>query len=203
MLPLTLILTLFLISSFEGEIVYVNTYTPSDPEAPVNPSWTELGDTTRFLIKHGRYKMTFNGKKQSTAIYFGEKNLWYFFTNINDTILAMPADIIARDSYTFDTPQNSDEVLLGLKCKSVVANSRLGRTTYYYNEEIGIDPSGFLGHNLDGWYHYCTLTRSLPLLVKYEFKGYTQIQRAIALHPRKVDDSEFEIASGRPVLHAK
>lgn len=203
MLSLALFWTLLFGSSFEGEIVYLNTYELDNKRLSVDSLRGILGDTVILVMKQGNYKLTTNGSKRITSIYEGEGNVWYVYQNRFDTILAVGGLAQTMDSIVFDGPRNTTESILGYSCRSLVMTWKSGRNTYYFNDRFAIDPSLFVGHNIDGWNLYCQRSKAVPLMTKYEKKGYTRIQKAILIKERIVSDEELKIPQGRPVVRIR
>lgn len=197
---LLIVWSLVLGDSFEGEVVYVNTYEVYDKKLSADSLSGTLGDTTILLIKKSNYKLSTNGRKRVTAVYEGEKNVWYVYQNRLDTILAVGGSARTMKSVVFESPRETNEEVLGLPCRSVAMNWNQGRNIYYFNEKLSIDPELFAGHNIDEWNQYCRISQALPLMIRYEKKGYTRIQRAIKITPRRVLDAELGIPKDRPVI---
>lgn len=195
--------TLFLGASFEGEIVYLKTYEVYDEKLSADSISGILGDTTILLIKQGNYKLSTNGRKRVTSVYEGERNIWYVYRNRFDTILAVGGSARTMESVVFEGPRETNEVVLGLPCRSVAMNWSQGRNLYYFNEKLSIDPELFAGHNIDAWNQYCRISQALPLMIRYEKKGYTRIQRAIRITPRRVLDTELEIPKDKHVIRIR
>jgi|GEM_PF-1487262 len=194
---------LFLGTSFEGEIVYVNTYIVHDQSLSIDSLRGIVGDTIVLVMKEGNYKLVSTGWKRVTATYEGERNIWNVYNNRRDTIVAVTGLAHTMESPIFEVPQNSNETVLGFNCKSVVMTWKTGRNVYYYNEGLRIDPDLYKGHNIDGWNGYCEVSKSVPLMIKYEKKGYTVVQKAVQIREREVEWKEVQVPLGRPILRLK
>lgn len=203
MQPLVIYWALFLGASFEGEVIYVNTYIVHDQNLSIDSLRRHRGDSVILLMKAGNYKLVTTGKKRVTSIYDGEGNIWYVYDNRYDSVLAVSGLMHTKKSLLFDEPRDSDEKVMGFECRSVVMTWNSGRNIYYYNEGLAIDADLFTGHNIDGWNRYCEISKSVPLMIKYENKGFTVVQKAVLIKERQVEMREIQVPLGRPILQIK
>jgi len=70
---------IFLGTSFEGEIIYLNTYIVHDQSLSIDSLRGIRGDTIVLVMKAGNYKLVIMGRKIVTSTYEGEKNVWYIY----------------------------------------------------------------------------------------------------------------------------
>lgn len=192
--------SLLIIGSFEGEVVYLNTFVLHDQRASIDSLRAIHGDTIILLLKGGNYKLITTGRNRTTSSYEGEKNIWYVYNSKRDTIVAVSGLRYTMESMLFEIPQNTNEKVLGYECKAVAMTSKSERDIYYYNEGFPIDANLFKGHNIDGWNQYCDISKSVPLMIRYEKKGYTIVQTAIQINEREIDAHELALPSGKPIL---
>lgn len=92
--------------------------------------------------------------------------------------------------------QESDHRIevLDFECKSVVFITEMGRTTYFFNENITVDPKYFDEHRFGNWFQYLTQSNgAIPLKFITEMNGFTQIAEAEKIESLKVDDQKFDI----------
>ena len=73
----------------------------------------------------------------------------------------------------------------------ILFKGRLTNTTYFYSDEIFIDPSYFKGHNYGNWYQYLEETNALPLKIITKNNFLHMEITAIKIIFTEVDDSEF------------
>jgi hypothetical protein len=92
--------------------------------------------------------------------------------------------------------EDSNEIVLGLRCKRITIKSQLGTTTYYFNEMYSINPADFISHRLEYWNFYTAKTKSVPLKIVFENKDVKMISTAVNVERMNLEDSVFKVPPG-------
>jgi len=178
--------------TFQGKIVYQNTYVSKLPNVTSEQFTTMMGSTQDYFIKGGDYKSVANGTLAQWQLYINKDNKLYSKMSNSETI------------FWNDGATNPDEVLkveinksvtevLGYKCDEVVLTCKSGTQKYYFNSKLGVDISLFTGHLFGNWYDYLKVAKALPLKSVIENVQFTLTSVATDIKEIKLDDKEFQL----------
>ncbi len=181
--------------SFEGEIIYHNTYKSKLLNVDDERYSSMLGDTLDYFIKDGFYKSVRNGKMLQWQIYIPVENKLY-------TKMANKEEALWIDATT-----NPDQVkravfkkgaikILGYTCDELILHCKSGTQKYYFNSNLGIDSNAFVNHKYGNWYSYVSKSNAVPLKIEIDNIQYTMTCTAIEVKPRKLDNSVFQLPAG-------
>ena len=189
-----LIATLFAITSFgqtfEGKILYKNTYKSKMPNVADEKLTTMMGSTQEYFIKNGDYKSVANGSFFQWQLYVNKDNKLYSKMTNSETLL-----------WT-DGATNPDEILkaevnksvikvLDYKCDELVLTCKSGTQKYYFNSKYSVDTKLFVNHKYGNWYGFLTKTNSLPLKSIIDNGQFTLESVATEINEMKLDKSFF------------
>lgn len=194
---ITLILiTLFAITSFgqtfEGKIVYKNTYKSKMPNVTDEQFTTMMGSTQEYFIKNGDYKSVANGSFFQWQLYVNKDNKLYSKTADSEILLWQ------------DVATNSDEILkaevkkevievLGYKCDELILTTKSGTEKYYFNTKLSVDTKRFVNHKFGNWYAFLSKANSLPLKSIVDNTQFTLESVATEVKEMKLDKTFFEL----------
>ncbi|ATL49346.1 hypothetical protein COR50_20395 [Chitinophaga caeni] len=179
---------------FTGKIVYANTYYSKVDDMTDAQYSTLFGSKTQFYIKNGNIKESFNGIALRMQVFRSDSNKLFFYKANTDYPLSikpvndkdsMMKVIIGEDADTIN--------VLGKRCHKVIIESNNGKVTYYFNNDIQIDPSYFRDYKLNSFDIFTQMTHSLPLKIVLETSEYTKESTAIEMTPLSLQDEFFEI----------
>ena len=191
-----LLATLFAITSFgqtfEGKIVYNNTYKSKIQNVTDEQFTTMMGSTQEYFIKNGDYKSVANGSLFQWQIYVNKDNKLY-------SKLANSETLLWNDGAT-----NPDEILkaeinkgvteiLGYKCDELILTCKSGTQKYYFNTKLSVDPKLFVNHKFGNWYDFLSMSNSLPLKSIVDNAQFTLESIATEVKEMKLDKTFFEL----------
>lgn len=200
---LTIVMTIVSLTvfgqTFEGKIVYQNTYTSKLPNVSSEQFSLMMGTTQEYLIKGGNYKSSADGKFLQWQLYNKTDNKIY-------SKMANSESIFWNDGST-----NTDEVLkveinkgvtkiLDYTCDEVVLTCKSGIQKYYFNSKIGVDISLFEGHLYGNWYDYLKVSKALPLKSIIENAQFTLTSSATEIKDIKLDEKEFQLPENAKIV---
>ena len=181
--------------TFEGEIVYSNTYKSKNTQYTAD-QWTMLlGDVQNYLIKDGNYKSISNGKLMQWQLYINKDNKLYNKMANSETVYWNDASVQDDEIIKVDINKNVTEVLR-YPCDEIILTCKSGIQKYYYNSELAVDTKLFINHKFGNWYDYLSKTNALPLKMILENPQFTTISIATEIKPMKLDEKTFELPAG-------
>ena len=190
--------------SFEGKIVYANTFTPLNKNITEAYLKDRYGDTVTISIKNGFYKHEYNSKNEDgikCLIYNPQSNKAYIKNNNTDTLLWYFCHSTPRKLFNIKEDTTST-IILGHKCNKVTFESAFQRdnlnynisTSFLYNKSHYVDPKLYENHGEGFLNMYFERTSSMYLEYVYtEHETFERRQRAIKIIPREIDMKEFYI----------
>ncbi|GLB47848.1 hypothetical protein Y10_02160 [Neptunitalea sp. Y10] len=199
-----------LAQNFEGSLSY-------SVDFELTPKMKEKGMTKEIVMeimsKDGGFSKVINYwyKKDnyllevpntgSKSIYIGEKNTLYSFTKENpNTIIATDVTINLDNQMYGNKPtvsvEDTDEVILGKKCKRVTISWSNGTTEYYFSPGfLPMDAKLYKDFNHNMWNAYLEKSNALPLrIVKKGSNDYlTFIMNLQNIDETRVSKKEFDL----------
>jgi hypothetical protein len=181
--------------TFEGEIVYLNTYKSKNTQF-TDERWAMLlGNVQNYLIKAGDYKSITNGKLMQWQLYINKDNKLYNKMANSETVFwndgSVQGDVIIK----VEVNKNVTEVL-GDKCDEIILTCKSGIQKYYYNSKLAVDTKLFINHKYANWYDFLSKSNSLPLKMILENPQFTTISIATEIKPMKLEINTFELPAG-------
>ena len=198
-----LLATLFAITSFgqtfEGKIVYKNSYKSKMPNVTDEQFTAMMGSTQEYFIKDGDYKSVANGSFFQWQLYINKDNKLY--TKMTNSEILLWNDGAA----------NSDEILkgevnkgvteiLGYKCDELILTCKSGIQKYYFNIKFSVDPKLFINHKFGNWYDFVSKSNSLPLKSIVDNGQFTLESVATEVKESKVDKTLFELPANSKTM---
>ncbi len=194
-----LLLTIFLHGqSFEGVIVYENSYTSKDPRIKDEQFNEMMGTRQEYYIKDGSYKSVLNGTFSQFQLYKNVDNKLYWKFASLDTL------------YWIDGKSNKDEIvnleflnqkeeILGHECAAILIESRGGKTTYFFTNKYSVDPSLYQGHKYGNWYALLEKSKSVPLKLVMETPQFKLVSVAVEIKQTTLSTDDFKLPLGLPI----
>jgi hypothetical protein len=187
--------------NFEGEVIYANTFTSKMPGISDNKLASIIGSKQEYYIKNERYKSVTDGMI-TFQLYDKITNRVYNKANNSDTLYWFSATINTDEVMEYEIKNNQAEIL-GKPCSALVAKTKTGVTTYYYNNEYKVDSAAYKEHNYGNWAFFVLKTGALPLKTVIENDQFRMESTAVEVKPIKLQDNFFEIKSGTPIKQGK
>jgi hypothetical protein len=179
--------------NFEGRVTYKNIFESKLENVTAQKFSEMIGSKQDYFIKNGNYLSVTNGQLSSVMLYNNINNIVYSKSSFSDTIACLDAFLEANKIVSSEIT-NTEEKVLGLKCKKLLMISSNGTTyTYYFNNKYKIDSKYFTKHNFNHWYLYLIKTGSLPLKTIIENKQFKMTTIATEVNAIKLEDSKFAL----------
>ena len=178
--------------SFEGKVVYKNTYKSKMPNVTDEQFTTMMGSTQEYFIKNGDYKSVANGSLFQWQLYVNKENKLY-------NKMANSETLIWNDGAT-----NSDEILkaeinktvteiLGYMCDELILTCKSGTQKYYFNTKLSVDTKLFINHKFGNWYDFLSRTNSLPLKSIVDNEQFILESVATEVTEMKLNEAFFDL----------
>jgi hypothetical protein len=181
--------------SFEGKIVYSNTYKSKNPKM-TDQQWTSMmGSTQEYLIKGGDYKSIANRTLVQWQLFINKDNKLYNKMSNSETAFWNDASVQGDEVLKVEVNKNVIEVL-GYKCYEVILTCKSGVQKYYFNSKLSVDIKLFVNHKFGNWFDYLSKSNSLPLKSVIETAQFTMESIATEVKPMKLDTKTFELPAG-------
>ena len=178
-------------TAFAGKIVYQ--YTFNDPESgqDITDQMADiLGYKQHYFINSNNYK-SYDEKGNLGQLYNAIDNKYYFPNPRTDEIVVIDASLQMSEIISI-THSEETELVLGKVCKKVVVKTETDETTYFYSDEIAVDPSAFESHKFGGWNAYLNATNgSLALKMIIKNQNYIWTSVAVEIEPFDLTYDDF------------
>jgi hypothetical protein len=178
--------------TFQGKIVYQNSYSSKLPNVESEQFTAMMGSTQYYIIKGGDYKSSTNGTIFQWQLYINRDNKLYNKMSNSETIFWNEGEINPDEVLKVEVNKGVTEVL-GYKCDEVVLTCKSGIQKYYFNSKIGVDVSFFTGHLFGNWYDYLKVAKALPLKMVVDNAQFTLTSIATEVEEMKLNDEEFQL----------
>ena len=191
-----LLATLFAIASFgqtfEGKIVYKNTYKSKLPNVTDEQFTNMMGSTQEYFIKNGDYKSVANGSLFQSQLYVNKDNKLYNKMANSETLLWNDGATNSDEILKAEINQSVTEIL-GYKCDELIFTCKSGTQKYYFNSKLSVDTKLFANHKFGNWYDFLSKSNSLPLKSIVDNGQITMESLATEVKEMKLDKSLFEL----------
>lgn len=198
-----LLATLFAITSFgqtfEGKIVYKNTYKSKMPNVSDEQFTTMMGSTQEYYIKNGDYKSVANGSFFQWQLYVNKENKLYSKMSNSETLLWNDGSTNSDQILKVEVNKNITEIL-GYKCDEVVLTCKSGTQKYYFNSKLSVDTKLFANHKFGNWYDFLSKSNSLPLKSIVDNGQFTLESLAIEVREIKLDKTFFDLPANSKTM---
>lgn len=181
--------------TFEGKILYANSYKSKNAKITDQQWTTMLGSTQEYLIKGGDYKSITNGTFVQWQLYSNKNNKLYIKMANSETLLWNDGSIQGDEVLNVEVNKKVTEIL-GYKCDEVILTCKSGVQKYYFNSKLSVDPKLFANHKFGNWFDYLSKSNALPLKSIIDTAQFTMESIATEIKPMKLDSKIFELPLG-------
>ncbi len=181
--------------SFEGKIIYTNSYKSKNINMTDQQWTTIMGSSQEYLIKGGDYKSIANGTLVQWQLYINKLNKLYNKISNNETAFWNDASVQDDEVLNIEVNKKVIEVL-GYECDEVILTCKNGIQKYYFNSKLLVNTKLFKNHKFGNWYAYLSKANSLPLKSIIETAHFTLESIATEVKPMKLDLKIFELPTG-------
>jgi hypothetical protein len=181
--------------TFEGKIIYSNSYKSKNPQMTDQQWTTMMGSAQEYFIKAGSYKSIMNGTMLHWQLYNNKDNKLYSKMANSETALWNDGNINTDDVLKVEINKNVNNVL-GYNCDEVILTCKSGIQKYYFNAILAADTKLYANHKFGNWYDYLSKANALPLKSIIETAYFTMESIATELKPMKLDSKLFDLPEG-------
>ena len=177
--------------SFEGKIVYSNSYKSKTPNVTDEQFTSMLGSTMDYYIKDGDYKAIVSLLVQ-WQIYVNNDNKLYTKMANSDTLIwndgaTNPFEVVKSEL------KKGVTVILGYKCDELILTGKTGVQKYYFNTKFSVDPKLFVNHKFANWFDLVSKSKSLPLKSITDVDQFSIESIATEIVPMKLEKTFFAL----------
>ena len=184
--------------SFEGEIVYANSYKSKMPGMTDEQLAALFGPTQEYFISGGNYKSLINGQAVTMQVYDYKTNRIYSKTPKSDTLYWVDASMNADTVLSYEIKKNR-AVILGYQCDELILHTKTGTATFYFTDKLALESDRYKNHNYGNWSFFAAKSNSLPLKTVTESSMFRIESTAVEIKPLKLDKEYFAIDNNAPV----
>ncbi|MBK6544441.1 MAG: hypothetical protein IPG12_04105 [Saprospiraceae bacterium] len=140
-----------------------------------------------FRYDNNDYQSQFIGKDTLTYFYSGKLNKCLSETNSKKDYDCEDYGMLT-DSIIYFKIYNTDETIMGYKCKIIEYQTKYFWNKYYVSRDLKISPNTYIRHLAYNWSFYGTKTNGgLILKLEHRFKNY--IMKGEAVEIKKYNDT--------------
>jgi len=176
--------------SFEGEIIYLNSYKSKAANFSDQQVQSMMGNQEEYYLRAGDYKIVMNGSVVSTYYYHAKENKLYTEFQDGDRMYWSDAAVNNDSVLSFEVKKNVGKIL-SYSCDEVILHTRKGTQIYDYAPQLVVDASLFANHKFNNWYDYLKVAKAVPLKMVVEQDQIIITSEAIAVKPIKLNDDLF------------
>jgi len=196
---LILVVALFSLSvyaqSFEGEIIYHNTYVSKMSTVSNEQFGTMMGGVQNYFVKGGEYKSESNGTLVQWQLYINKDNKLYSKLSNSETVFWNDA-AVNTDEVTGSELHKAVTTILGYTCDELVLTCKSGVQKYYFSSKIPLDSKLYASHLFGNYYIYASKTNAIPLKIIIDNPQFSMESVATVVKPMKLDAAFFTLPAG-------
>lgn len=196
--------------TFEGWITYKMEALNPNPKMIPDSSWQkgikeQFGERghiiQKYFYKEDKYISEIDaGKEIGFQAYCIKAKLLYSWQLNSDTAITVDSRNY-EDELVEITDNESVDTILGIPCKSITLESKMGQMTLWYNRDyFKMDASLYKGHKYGHWEQILKKIGCLPL--RMEQKGFMThiVQTATDFKEESINDNKFTIPKFQTLL---
>ncbi|MDD1549489.1 hypothetical protein FO611_08815 [Riemerella anatipestifer] len=185
--------------TFEGKIVYKNTYRSKIPNVTDEQFTTMMGSVQEYFIKNGNYKSVANGSFFQWQLYVNKENKLY--SKMANSEILLWNDGAANSDKVLKAEVNKGVAeVLGYKCDELVLTCKSGIQKYYFNTKFSVNTKLYENHKFGNWYDFLSKSNSLPLKSIIDNGQFTLESVAIEVKEMKVDNTIFDLPANTKTM---
>lgn len=190
---------------FSGEITYQIEILPKSDTVDVKEIIDmKHGTQAKYVITSKKYKSTYFKNNEYNYSYTYDDKTKRMYDDYRDKPYVTFRDSQKGNFEYFGSNVYKDSIInvLGRDCYMVVTKSEYGTSRTYYSDDIRVNYSDFEGHQVGNWYNKLKeVNGAITLKTITEHDTYFEIQEAVKIMERNVDDNDFELPN-KPVAAA-
>jgi hypothetical protein len=187
--------------SFEGKIVYQNTYKTKYPAISDEQWGVMMGTRQEYFIRKDTYRSTTNGTMMGGQLYIPKENRLYHLMKGTESVTYQWSDVRVNNDEVLEYRLNKNVTqVLGYACDELILVTRSGTQKFYFNTRLGVDPQLFTHHQFGNWAFYLSKAGALPLKQIVETPQIIMESVAIEVSPQTLDPKSFALPAGAQTL---
>jgi hypothetical protein len=181
--------------SFEGEIIYHNTY-KTKLNNVTDREWNDnMGTMEEYIINDSNYRATTNGLLFEWQLYNNKDNKIYTKMS-NSEYIYWNDGSVDEDSVLKVEVNKSDTEILGYKCDELILTCSTGTQKFYFNSKLYINARCFAKHKFGNWFEYLDIANAVPLETIIDTEQFTMVSTAIEIKSIRINNKEFKLPEG-------
>lgn len=187
-----------LAQSFEGKIIYQNTYRNKKSNNENFLLDSMMGTVQNYYIREGNYKSVTNGNLVQWQLYINSNNkLYNKYAGIE--ALLWNDGIENKDSVLRAEIHRNVIRVLGFDCDELILHCKSGDQKYYFIKALAVDAELYKNHHFGNWYEVISRTGALPLKSIQTSTSFITESVAAEIIPMKLPDDFFILPGNLPV----
>ncbi len=178
--------------SFEGKIIYRNSYKSKVSSFNDVQLQSIAGSQNLYYIKGGNYKSVLNGNVVASYTYLSKDNKLYTEFQEGNILYWTDAGENKDSILSYELKRNATQIL-GYKCDELILHTRKGTQVYDFATKFSINPSLFKKHKYQNWNYYLQMAASVPLRRVIEEDQMIITSIATAVIPSHIEDGFFAL----------
>ena len=201
---ITLLLITFLAvasfaQSFEGEIIYKNSYKSKMAAVSDEQFNAMMGSVQEYYIKEGDYKSVVNGSMFQWQLYVNKDNKLYTKTSNTETLIWNDG-AVNPDSVLKAVIKKEVIEILGYMCDELVLTCKSGVQKYYFSSKLSVDAKLFANHKFGNWYDFLLKSNALPLKTIVDNPQFVLESIATEVKPLKLEKAFFQLSANAKTM---
>jgi hypothetical protein len=184
--------------TFEGTIVYKNTYKSKIANVSDAQLTAMMGSRQEYMIKNGAYKSVANGLLFQWQLYVSTDNKLYSKMANSDSLLWTNAGINPDEVLEAKLIDEETEIL-GYRCTGLILKCKSGTQKYYFSTKLPVDATLYVNHKFGNWYDFISRSKSLPLKAIIENEQLILENVATEVNRMELDNKVFELPANSSV----
>lgn len=181
--------------SFEGYIVYKNTYKSKTDNLSDSLMTAMMGDIQKWYTKGGEYKTELNGTFMQWQVYNKAENKVYTKIATSNDALFNYADVNTDEIQNVQLNKGVTEIL-GYKCDELILTCKSGIQKYYFSSKLPLDSKLFTKHAYGNWYEFLNRANAVPLKIVLDNAQLSLESVATEIKKAPVDKNLFVLPAG-------
>ncbi|MBC2844632.1 hypothetical protein [Winogradskyella flava] len=199
-----LIATNSIAQNFSGEIEYEIKIIPKNKNFNLDSLMNiKKGSIAKYVITNNKYKSTYYKDNLETYSYTYDDVSKRMYDNYVENPYITYRDS-RRANFNYKGSKihlDSTLIILDKSCFMVEYDSDYGKSKVYYSNEIKVAYDSFKGHKVGNWYEKLKeVDGCLSIKTITEFDEYYEIQEAVKITPRTLDNEEFSLPENKKVV---
>jgi hypothetical protein len=185
--------------TFEGKVVYKNSYKSKMPNITDEQFTSMMGSTQEYYIKDGDYKSVANGSFFQWQLYINKDNKLFSKMKNSETLLWNDGGTNPDEVIKTEINKGVTEIL-GYKCDELILTCKSGIQKYYFNSNLSVDKKLFSNHKFGNWFDFLSNSNSLPLKLIIDNGQFSLESIATEVAVMKLEKTFFELPANSKTM---